>query len=94
MKAARPDMGEMFGEDGGRPAETPSSASKEMDSNGSTTEETEVANGNSDTAPTENGDPRVEAGKNARLLRPQRRPLDMRPLLRSRKMTTTPNQRQ
>jgi hypothetical protein len=41
----------------GRPARTSSSASKEMDSNGSTTEETEVANGNS-AAPTENGDPR------------------------------------
>jgi hypothetical protein len=46
MKAARPDMGEMFGEDEDA-TETPSSASKEMDSNGSTTEETEVANGNS-----------------------------------------------
>jgi pentatricopeptide repeat protein len=55
MKAARPDMGEMFGEDEDAPAETPSSNSKEVDSNESKTEETEAVNGNSDAAPTENG---------------------------------------
>jgi pentatricopeptide repeat protein len=56
MKAARPDMGEMFGEDEDAPAETPSSDSKVVDSNGVTTELIDVVDGDSDAALTANGD--------------------------------------
>jgi pentatricopeptide repeat protein len=53
MKAARPDMGDMFGDEEDAPAEMPSSDSKTTDLNVSKPEETEVSGKD---APTENGD--------------------------------------